>query len=52
VVPITPGSRLSIQTSITGLVSSLGGTVTVTINTGVDPLATPRQIRAATITNA
>jgi hypothetical protein len=51
VVPIASGSRLSIQTSITGLVSSIGGSLNVTINTGVNS-QTPRQIRAAIITNA
>jgi hypothetical protein len=50
-VPMAEFSRLSVQTSITGF-AVLGGTVTVTINTGVDPFASPRQIRAATITNA
>jgi hypothetical protein len=51
VVPVAPGARLSIQTSISGVGLSLGGTITVTINTGVNSL-TPRQIRTATITNA
>jgi hypothetical protein len=51
VVPVTPGSRFSIQTSISGVGLSLGGTITVTISTGVNSL-TPRQIRAATTTNA
>ncbi|HEX3461415.1 MAG TPA: hypothetical protein VHT49_10960 [Acidimicrobiales bacterium] len=51
VVPVTPGSRLSIQTSIGGVGLSLGGTITVTISTGVNSL-TPRQIRAAVTTNA
>lgn len=50
VVPAAPGARLSIQTSISGILAS-AGTITVTINTGVNSL-TPRQIRAATITNA
>lgn len=51
VVATAPGGRLSVQTSITGLVSSLGGTVTVTINTGVTN-ASPQQIRSAITTNA
>jgi hypothetical protein len=51
VVPVTPGSRFSIQTSISGVGLSLGGTITVTINTGVNSL-TPRQIQAAITTNA
>jgi hypothetical protein len=51
VVPAAPGARLSIQTSITGILLAAGGNVIVTINTGVNSL-TPRQIRAATITNA
>jgi hypothetical protein len=51
VVPVAPGARLSIQTSISGVGLSLGGTITVTINTGVNSM-TPRQIRAATITTA
>lgn len=52
-VPTTPGSYLSVQTSIGGLNSlGLGGSMTVTINTGVDPFASPRQIRSAITTNA
>ncbi len=51
VVPVAPGARLSIQTSISGVGLSLGGTITVTINTGVNSMA-PRQIRAATFTTA
>lgn len=49
-VPSAAGSRLSIQLSISGIVLSLGS-VTVVVNTNVDN-TTPRQIRAAAITNA
>jgi hypothetical protein len=49
-VPAASGSRLSIQTSISGLVLSLGS-VTVVLSTNVNN-SSPLQIRAAATTNA